>query len=327
MLAYLTAAFFSVFSNCICVLFVKNGQIILEDGQLIMDVFLTVNIINMALFIIMFNIQKAFGKINFKVIDSFRGKKEIVQFLLFIFPVIAAIFKTYMLGFVPVTTITISSLIVPFAVWALAMLLLKEVFRPAYLKYSMLAVFGFILVNIQKISGQGISFGFMHFLLFYILLESIGQITLRYYCRKRDYGMQAVMAEIAIFFVYGSIFLFTRGKFSLSLLLNPYVWLISLCCFLRHIFLINGVRKASSIVALEFCAFAKPIFASIIMYILINETPTTLKLIGFAIIAFAIVRFHALERKYKQEKNAIGNKLFDEKTIKSVYKTKNNKHV
>ena len=318
MFAYLSAAFFSVLSNCICVLFVKNGLIKLQNGQMIMDVFLTNNILNMLFFVLLFSFQKARGKIHFKVIDSFRGKKEIVQFLLFIFPVIAAIFKTFMLDFVPVTTITISSLIVPFAVWALAMFLLREPFRPAYLKYSILAVIGFVFVNLQKLTGGGFSFGYIHFLLFYILLESVGQITLRYYCRKRDYGMQAVMAEIVIFFVYGSIFLFSRGKFSFSLLLNPYVWLVALCCFLRHVLLINGVRKASSIVALEFCAFAKPIFASIIMFILVGEIPTIQKIFGFAIIALAIVRFHALERKYKQEKNAIGQKLFDVKTIQTI---------
>ena len=318
MFAYLTAAFFSVLSNCICVLFVKNGLIVLEKGQLIMDVFLTNNLLNMFFFITLFNIQKLRGKINFRVVDSFRGKKEIVQFLLFIFPVIAAIFKTYMLDFIPVTTITISSLIVPFAVWILAMLLLKEPFRPSYIKYSILAVVGFMLVNMQKLSGGGFSFGYIHFLLFYLLLESVGQITLRYYCRKREYGMQAIMAEIVIFFVYGGIFLFVRRNFSLSLLLNPYVWIISLCCFLRHALLINGVRKASSIVALEFCAFSKPIFASIIMFVLVGEIPTQMKIIGFTIIAFAIVRFHALERKYKQERKAIGQKLFDEKTITMV---------
>lgn len=322
MFAYLSAAFFSVLSNCICVLFVKNGLIKLQNGQMIMDVFLTNNILNMLFFMLLFGFQKARGKIHFKVIDSFRGKKEIVQFLLFIFPVIAAIFKTFMLDFVPVTTITISSLIVPFAVWALAMFLLREPFRPAYLKYSILAVIGFVFVNLQKLTGGGFSFGYIHFLLFYILLESVGQITLRYYCRKRDYGMQAVMAEIVIFFVYGSIFLFSRGKFSFSLLLNPYVWLVSLCCFLRHVLLINGVRKASSIVALEFCAFAKPIFASIIMFVLVSEIHTVQKIFGFAIIALAIVRFHALERKYKQEKNAIGQKLFDEKTIQTIKKQK-----
>ena len=318
MVAYLLASFFSVLSNCICVLFVDKGLIVLQPGQLIMDVFLMNNIINMMLFIVLFNIQKIRGKINFKVVDSFRGKKEIVQFLLFIFPVIAAIFKTYMLGFIPVTTITISSLIVPFAVWMLAMLLLKEPFRPAYIKYSVLAVIGFVLVNTSKLTSGGFSFGYMHFLLFYLLLESVGQITLRYYCRKREYGMQAIMAEIVIFFVYGGIFLLVRGNFSLSLLLSPYVWIISVCCFLRHILLINGVRKATSIVALEFCAFSKPIFASVIMFCLVGELPTYMKLCGFTIIAFAIIRFHSLERRYKQERKAIGKTLFDEKTIMAV---------
>ena len=200
MFAYLAAAFFSVLSNCICVYFVNNGLIVLKQGQMIMDIFLINNIINMILFILLFNIQKIRGRINFKVIDNFRNKKEIIQFLLFIFPVIAAFFKTYMLDFVPVTTITISSLIVPFIVWILATFLLRERFKSEYLKYSIIAVIGFILVNIQKLSDRSFSFGFMHFLLIYILLESIGQITLRYYCRKRDYGMQAILAEIVIFF-------------------------------------------------------------------------------------------------------------------------------
>ncbi len=300
MFAYLSAAFFSVLSNCICIFFVKKGLIILEKGQIIMDVYLINNIINIILFIILFNIQKMRKKIEFRVIDNFRNKREIIQFLLFIFPVIAAFFKTYMLDFVPVTTITISSLIVPFIVWMLATFLLKEPFKIQYLKYSIIAVIGFLIVNLQKLSNGGFSFGFINFLLVYILLESVGQITLRYYCKKREYSMQAVLAEIVIFFVYGGLFLMIRKTFSLSLLFNPYVWLISVCCFLRHILLINGVRKASSIVALEFCAFSKPIFASIIMFILVGEIPSLMKLIGFAIIAFSIVRFHSLERKYKR---------------------------
>jgi len=320
MFAYLLAAFFSVFSNCICVFFVQKGLIVLNENQIIMDIFLTNNVINMIFFIILFLYQKFTGKITFKVLDNFRSKKEIIQFLLFIFPVIAAIFKTYMLDFVPVTTITVSSLIVPFTVWMLAMLLLKEKFKPLYLRYSIIAVIGFLLVNIQKLSDGGFSFGFIHFLLFYILLESIGQITLRYYCKKRDHSMQAVLSEIVIFFVYGGSFLLIRENFTLSLFLNPYVWLVSLCCFLRHVLLINGVRGASSVVALEFCAFIKPVFAGIIMFVLVGEVPSVVKIIGFVVIFFSIARFLSLERKYKQEKKAINQKLFDKKTIAELEK-------
>lgn len=291
-----------------------------------MDVFLHNNIINMFLFIVLFYVQKLRKKIPFKALDTFIGKQNIIQFLLFIFPVIAAIFKTFMLGFVPVTTITISSLITPFAVWVLAIFLLKEKFNPRYIKYSFLAVFGFILVNLQKLSGGGWSFGYLNYLLFYIFLESIGQITLRYYCRKREYEIQAVMAEIVIFCVYGATFLIIRGTFSLHLLFNPFVWCVAFCCFMRHILLINGVRKASSIVALEFCAFSKPIFASIIMFVLAGEIPTWMKIVGFLIIAFALVRFHALERQAKIDKTAVGRKLFDKKTILAV-EAENNKEI
>lgn len=305
MFAYLSAAFFSVLSNCVCVFFVKNGFIILKEKQLILDVFLVNNVINVIFFTILFYTQKIQKKINFKITDIFKEKKEIIQFFLFIFPVIAAVFKTYMLDFIPVTTITISSLIVPYVVWLLAVFLLKEPFRKTYIVCSFLGVCGFMFVNVQKLSNGGISFGFVDYLLLYILLESIGQIVLRFYCRKRKHGMQAVFAEILIYFIYGGIFLIARGTFSLSLFFNPYVWLISFFCFLRHVLLINGVRKASSVVALEFCAFAKPIFASIIMFVLVGEIPTVIKTIGFFIIAISIVRFHGLERRYKKIKTYI----------------------
>ena len=279
----------------------------------------------MFLFVVLFNIQKLRGKVHFKAIDTFRGRQNIIQFLLFIFPVIAAIFKTFMLGFIPVTTITISSLIVPFAVCFLAIALLKEKFNIAYINYGLLALFGFVLVNLQKLSGGGFSFGYLHVLLFYIFLESIGQITLRYYCRKREYSIQAILAEITIFFVYGGMFIMLRGTFGLNLLLNPYVWVVSLCCFMRHVLLINGVRKASSIIALEFCAFAKPIFAAIIMFLLVGEIPSVIKVIGSLIIAVAIIRFHALEREAKRNRKAVGQKLFDEKTIKNIQESNENK--
>ena len=289
-----------------------------------MDIFLHINIINMFCFCILFLIQKARKIVNFSVVDTFRGRKEIIQFLLFIFPVIAAVYKTYMLDFIPVTTITISSLIVPFAVCLLAVFLLKEKFNSIYIKYGLLAVFGFSLVNLEKMSSGKISFGYMHVLFFYIFLESIGQITLRYYCRKRDHSLQAVMAEIIIFFIYGSMFLLIRDTFSLKILLNPYVWCVSACCFIRHILLIKGVRKASSIIALEFCAFAKPIFAAIIMFILVGEVPTIMKIIGSFIIGISIVRFHYLERQMKKERKAIGQKLFDEKTLNNIKQQQSN---
>lgn len=321
MIPYLIAAFCSVLSNCLCVLFVKNGYIVLENGQIIMDVFLHNNILGMFLFTIMYNILKISGKVDFKVKDTFRGKKDLIQFALFVLPVLAAVYKTYMLGFVPVTTISISSMIVPFAVWLLAIVFLKEKAKLSYLKYGTLSVVGFVLVNMQKLQGGTWSFGYIHYLLFYILLESSGQITMRYYSVTRKHTLQAVMAELFIFFVYGSIFLAIRHTFSFKLLLNPYVWIITLCCFMRNTLVIFGVRRASSIVALEFCAFSKPIFACLIMFVLAGEIPTAIKAAGMAIIAVAMIKFHALERKAKAEKKAnmgIGQKLFNEKTIEKV---------
>ncbi len=245
-----------------------------------------------------------------------------VQFLLFAFPVIASIYKTYLLGFIQVTTITICSMVVPFAVWVLAILLLHEKFRSSYAVYGLLALVGFVFVNMQKLSNGSISFGYMHYLLSYILVVSFGQITARYYCRVRDHSLQAILAELLIFFIYAVIFLALRQTFSFNLLFNPYVWMVSVCCFLRNVLVISGVRKATSVVALEFCGFSKPIFACVIMFFLVGELPTQTKIIGMLIIAVAIVRFHALERKYKRERKAIGQKLFDEKTIEKVQQQK-----
>ena len=302
MIPYLIAEFCSVISNCLCVLFVEKKIILLENGQIIMDVFLHGNLINMFLFFILFSIQKVQGKINFRLTDSFHGCKEFIQFLLFAFPVLASIYKTYLLGFIPVTTITICSMIVPFTVWYLAIFLLKEKFRSSYVKYGILSVFGFIIVNLQKLSGGEWSLGYIQYLIFYIFILSIGQITMRYYCKTRDHSLQAVLAEITIFFLYATIFLIFRGTFSAKMLFNPYVWIVSLCCFLRHVLIINGVRHATSIVALEFCGFSKPIYACILSYILLSEKPTLTKLIGLIVIGIAIVRFHFLERKYKKDK-------------------------
>ena len=168
-----------------------------------------------------------------------------------------------MLDFVPITTITISSMIVPFTVWILATFLLREVFRKSYIKYSILSLIGFIIVNASKLSNGQWSFGYIKYLLLYIMLVSVGQITSRYYCRKRDHALQAVLAEIFIFFIYGSCFLIVRGTFSIDLLKSPFVIIVALCSFVRNVLIVNGVRHASSVVALEFCGFSKPIFSFI----------------------------------------------------------------
>ena len=283
-----------------------------------MDVYLHNNIVIMFFFFILFAVEKKRGRVDFGVVETFRGRKEIIQFLLFAIPVVASIYKTYLLGFVPVTTITISSLLEPFCVWVLATIFLKEIFRSSYLKYGMIAMAGFIMVNFQKLSGGGWSFGYLPYLLSYVLVLSTGQITMRYYCRVRKNSLQAIMAEIGIFFIYAIFLLVGRGTFSLSLLFNPFCWLVAICSFLRHILLIHGVRKASSVVALEFCAFSKPIFACLLAFLFFGEIPTMIKVVGMLIIGASLVKFHNLERKYKQERKAIGQKLFDEKTIEKV---------
>ena len=56
------------------------------------------------------------------------------------------------------------------------------------------------------------------------------------------------------------------------------------------------------------------------MFFLVGEIPTVQKVIGMIIIGIAIVRFHALERKYKAERKAIGKKLFNPATVKEVQK-------
>lgn len=321
MITYLIASFCTVLSNCLCVYFVQKGYIVLQTGQLIMDIFLHNNLLCMFMFGVLHSILKINGKANYTFKDTFSTRKDLIQFALFALPVVAAVYKTYMLGFVPVTTITISSMIMPFAVWILALIFLKEKIRSSYLKYGLLSVCGFVLVNLQKLSDGSWSFGYIHYLLFYILLESVGQITLRYYCTVRKHTLQAVMAELTIFCIYAIILLTIRRTFTYQLLLNPFAWIVALCSFMRNTLLVFSVRRASSIVALEFCAFSKPIFACLIMFILVGEIPTWIKAVGMLVIGIAMIKFHALERKTKAEKKAnmgVGQKLFNDKTIEKV---------
>ena len=228
-----------------------------------------------------------------------------------------------MLGYVQPSTLVIASILIPFGVWILAILLLKEKFRPIYLPLALLGLLGFIIVNYNKF-GTVTSLGFSQtaLLTFYIFLASIGDITRRYYCRKRADGMEAVFAEIFLYFIYGGAFLFIRGHFSFELLFNKYVWIIALMAFSHHVFIIFGVRKATSVASLEFINFSKIVFVMMWSYFLLAEIPTMQKVIGAIIIGVSVGLFDANERITKRKLKAKGQKLFDKKTIQTVQETK-----
>ena len=295
MLYYLLSNFFSALSNTLGVFLVKNDFFPIDSSQM-MDLFLHCDVWNFVFFIILYSFKRQRGQIDFTFKETFFHKEELVQLFLFALPVIAACYKTYMMGFINISNIAISAMIKPFLVWFLAVILLHEKFNKNYIFYSSFAILGFVLTNYSKLHVN-----YIYFLTSYVLIASFGDVTRRYYCRQRKNTMQAICAECLVFFIYCVIIMSIRGTFDLKLLFNPYTILISFLTFSHHVCLIHGVKKASSVVALEFVNFSKTIFTLIFSFILLHDVPTLNKFIGVILIVISIILFHKEERKVKAQ--------------------------
>jgi drug/metabolite transporter (DMT)-like permease len=283
---YLLSNFFSVLSYILGIFFVEKDFIEGITRRNLISIYLHIDLINIFIFLIFYRYLKSKKLVGSNVLDVFKNKK---QFILFGLPIIASVYKAYLLGFIQLSNIVISNLITPFLICLLAFILLKENLKKNYAPTMLLASIGFLIVNYNKMT---LSFENIHWLFSYVLLYSTGQIVLRYYCIKRKYLLEAVFAENFIYAVYGIVFLIIQKSFSFNILFNPFVWLISVTCFCHHFFLIKGVRLSKTFSVLEFLSFSKVIFTVILSFIFFDEAPTIEKTIGAIIIAIAILLFN-----------------------------------
>ncbi|MDR2401919.1 MAG: hypothetical protein LBD32_00405, partial [Cytophagales bacterium] len=170
------------------------------------------------------------------------------------------------------------------------------------IKFAALAMIGFYISNLKKmgvISNEIIS------LSSYVLIASFGDITRRFYCRRRTEDMQALGVECIMFASYSLIILTYKGTFSLKILFHPLTLLLSIIIFLHHFCLVHGVRKAFSVVALEFVNLSKPVFTMFLSALLMHDFPDKFKIMGAVIIAVSVIGFSSIERYTKNTKQPI----------------------
>ena len=307
MLFYLFANCFGVLSYAVAKYFFKEGLL----GEIkTMDLFFHVNFINLAVFFVIYVICRSRGTVKFSLKDTFLRKEELLLIFIFAIPILAAAYKTYMIDYMHLADIEISAMIKPFCVAWLGIIFLGEKFYPFYLKYGLLAIVGFLVVNMELIpvtvDGHYISFSTKQyantniwFLISYLAIASVGNITRRYYCRQCKYTMQGVCVEFVMFALYGIIFLIIRGTFSFKILFSPYSLIVSLLTILHHFCLIHGVQKAPSVTALEFVNLSKIIFTIIFSYLILGYSVPEYKIVGAIIIAVTLILFTRRLRKIK----------------------------
>jgi drug/metabolite transporter (DMT)-like permease len=307
MLYYLLSTCFGSLSNILGQYF-KNIGVFAEYN--LMYVYFHIDFINLAVFFVIYFVCKLRGTIHFSLKDTFLRKEEVPLVFFFAIPILASAYKTYMMNYIRLADIEISAMVKPFCVCGLAIIFLGEKFYHFYIKYGLLAVIGFLIVNIEIIpfyfnSGTGrLSFSTssygntnLKFLLPYLALASIGDVTRRYYCRQCKYTMQGVCVEFVMFALYGIIFLIYRNTFSFKILFSPYALIVSLITILHHFCLIHGVQKAHSVTALEFVNFSKIIFTIIFSYLILGYRAPGYKIVGAIIIAVTLILFNRRLRK------------------------------
>ena len=326
MIYYLLANCFSALSNILNKYFIKND--FFAEGIKMIDITFHANIINFFVFILYYNYCKVRHNVQFSFEKTFFQKKEILQIILFGIPVYAAAFKISMLQRMPVPYVEVSAMIKPFIVFCLALVLLHEKFYSYYILYGLFVVLGFMVSHFNKIFDPNFTSNNndLLWIIYYIVIASIGDITRRYYCRKWDNAMQAICVEITIFALYGLLFLSFTQRFSLKVFLNPCTYIYSTIAFLHHTCIIHGVQRASSVAALELLNFSKIIFTLIFSSLIIREIPSIYQLLGASIIGTTLFLFniHRKRKELEEKKHNIDDDLSDEEYSRKCFEKENN---
>lgn len=288
MLYFVLATFISALSDILCIFFVKKHFI----ETTVMDAFLHVNLINVILYFLMYFYLKRKNKIHFNIVDSFNSKKELIQVGLYAIALLSAVYKTFVLSYVKVSSFVIVEMLKPMTVWILSIFILHEKFNKSYIKYLIFALLGLALAKCD----QDFSVQHLWFLASFLLFASLGAVTTRGYARKKAESVQAIGTECIIFGLYGLILLPIRGTFDFNLFLNPYIWIISLLAFIRHIMLIIGVKRASSAVSIELFALSKPVFQLVLGFLILQDVPSIYKILGVCIISLSLCGFWKVEK-------------------------------
>ncbi len=297
MLVYILSTFFSALSYVLGIYWLKNGLFPGYTQSDLWMVLLHCDIINFFLFFTLYGILKARGKIHFSLRKTFTDKDEIKQILLFSITMLAICYKSIILGSVKMSHFSVTSMIKPIVAWLLAIVFLKEKFDKRAIKFAALAIIGFCIINFHKI---GIETNEIFYLGSYVLIAGVGNITRRYYCRKRSEDMQALFLESFIFTLYGVVILLFCRCFSLQLLFNPYSFCVASLMFTNHFCSVYGVRKAHNIVSIEFANFSKTIFELLLSFLLLGEYLNKAQIIGGIFIVLAVLGMNSLERQAKK---------------------------
>ncbi len=311
MIYYLLANCFSALSNVLNKYFITNDYF--PTGTKMLDVTFHANIINFILFTIFFIIYKRKTNMEFSIVKSVFNKRELLQIILFSIPIYAAAFKISMLQNMPIPYVEVSSMIKPFLVWILALMLLHEKFYSYYLIYVFFAIIGFAIANYENLTSNYVSHdGDIKLICKYLLIGSIGDITRRYYCRKWDNTVQAIFIEMLIFGLYGFLYLFKYDRFSLQLFFSPYTTCYAMLALLHHTCIIHGVKRAVTVASLEILNFSKNIFSFLFSAILLpsDEALSKMQVVGALIIGISLYLFN-IKRKSVDKKNAndVGNNV------------------
>ena len=302
MIYYLLANCFSALSNVLNKYFTINNYF--PTGTRMLDVTFHANIINFISFTIFFLIYKRKTNMEFSIVKSIFNKRELLQIILFSIPIYAAAFKISMLQDMPIPYVEVSSMIKPFLVWILALILLHEKFYSYYLIYVFFAMLGFTIANYENLTSDYVSHdGDLKLIGQYLLIGSIGDITRRYYCRKWDNTVQAIFIEMLIFGLYGFLYLLKYNKFSIHLFLSPFTMCYAMFAFLHHTCIIHGVKRAVTVASLELLNFSKNIFSFVFSALLLpDESLSKMQILGALIIGISLYLFN-IKRKSVDKKN------------------------
>ncbi len=295
MIYYLLATFFSALSNILGKYWAERGIFPGITGKNMGDIMLHLNLINCVIFFILFFFLKSRNKISFSIKQTFSSKSELKQALMLAISILASYYKLYLAGFITFSSIAIADMSKPFIVGILAIVFLREKLNFKSIKFIAIATLGLTISNFDKFHiGDFVE---LAWLMSWVLLASTGDITRRFYCRQRKEDMQALCIECVMFAFYSIILFSMSGGFSFEVLFSPYSLFLSLLVFGHHICLIHGVRKATSIISLEFVTLAKPIFTFSLSAIFLGDYPSIYKIVGAIVLAVALLGFNKLEQE------------------------------
>ena len=270
--------------------FLNNAKI---SGLDVMKCFWYVDILILILMLCFSPLLKKYKGIN--IFNTTYLRKNKIIFLILSIPVLSSVTKSFVASNISGNVILTYSMLCPFVSLILSKIIFKEEkISNLELKVFVFGFLGFFITKLNKIEG-----GFDSWLLFYVLINSVSILAVRYISKKKN-QLDGIIVENMIYVAIGLTGFSFYGGFSLKILFSWQILLVAIPSIIHHIFVILGNQKTKNTIEIIILDIFKILITLISAYLLLGKTLNIFEYIGCFIMLTITIYYFLIKNNVRQ---------------------------